>query len=286
MFDLETFMKSPAGSIRRYESTSQTITLEPQEGYKYWLDEILATGPSYADIIVGTDTILRVPIAKNDCTFTPAPGGFNPSFGILNFIRKYILNKWIVADSSHPFTIKFDSAPTKATIYYYEVEEGKTLGDEIKLPALERPAVFLLTHSSAVSSTGTYSFDTQYVPEGFPDFTSGKSVPSKVTFTLKAVAFAATASGSTEFTYMHLWYGGKELFTPRLHTGVSVSTSYNELKFDITNWQWFVMPEGAEYKPGFALTWEGDATYDGTNTLAAESAYLYLFGILKRGSVR
>ena len=283
MLDLETFMKSPAGSIRRYETTSQSFQLTPEEGYRFWVDEILADGPHYADIILGTDTIVRVPISKNDCKFSPAPGAFNPSFGIINFIRKYIMNKWIVADPAHPLTIKFDSAPTKATLYYYELPEGKSLGDIIKLPAVERPAIFFLTHSEALDATESYNFDKQYMPEGFPDFTHGKAVPGNVNFLLKAVAFAALANGSTEFTHVHLWLGGKELFDPWNHEGVGVSTSYNELKFDITKWQFFVMPEGAEYKTGYRLEWTADGSYDGANTLAAESAWLYLMGILRRG---
>lgn len=273
---------TPAVNIRRYETTSATVTLTPKSGRKYVLDEILADGPHYADIIVGTNTIMRVPLAKNDCKFTPKPGELGPSAGILNFLRKHVLNKFVAGTSTYPITIKFDSAPTLAEIYYYDIPEGESLGDEFEVAPTEYVYCGILTHSAAVSSSAKYAFDTIYVPTGFPELKSGTYLPSNTEFELKVLAFAAVASGSTEFTYLHLWLHGRELFHPEDHKGLSVKTSYNDLKFDVTKAIAFVMPKGAVYKPGYQIVVEADATYDGTNTLAAESAYCYLIGIMRR----
>ena len=272
---------TPATNIRRLETTSQTVTLTPKTGRKYVLDEILADGPHYADILVGTTTVARVPLRKNDCIFTPKPGEFAISAGILNFIRKFILNKFIVGTAREPITIKFDSAPTLASIYYYDIPEGEALGEELKTPLTEYPYVAILTHSQAIDATKTVAFDKCYVPTGMPELVSGSYVPAGVEIELKALAFASKAAGSTEFQYLHVWLHGVELFHPDDHKGLIVKTAYNSLKFDVTKLQAFIMPKGAVYKPGYHFRCEADAYYDGTNTLAAESAYVYLMGVVR-----
>jgi hypothetical protein len=273
---------TPATNIRRLETTSASVTLKPVSNRKYVLDEILADGPHYADILVGTTTITRVPLRKNDCIFTPKPGEASPSIGILNVLRRYVLDKWIAGTSKEPLTIVFDTAPTLASIFYYDIPEAEKLGEEIPSAWTEVPFVSIMTHSAAVDKTGVYNFDEVIVPMGFPAVKSGEFFPGGVKFELKLLAFAAAKNVGTEFQYLHVWLHGKELFHPEDHKGLSVKTAYNECKMDVTKLQAFIMPSGAVYMPGYQLTVQGDAVYDGTNVLAAKSSYVYLMGVLSK----
>jgi len=273
---------TPATNIRRLETTTATNELKPKVGRKFVIDEILADGPSYCDIVVGTTTVARIPLRKLDCIFSPKPGEYSPSLGFLNFSRRYIIDKWIAGTSANPITITFDKAPTLASIYYYDIPEAETIGPEFEIPLAEYLYVCPVTHSSAITATGVLAFDKAYVPTGFPDMSSKKYAPAGTEITIKALAFASAISGSTEFQYLHTWLHGVELFHPEDHKGISVKNAYNSLKFDVTKLQAFVLPEGAVYKAGYMITLEGDAYYDGVNTLAAESSYVYLMGIVKK----
>jgi len=276
------FEKAPLTALRCKKTTSASNELTPRTGKKFVLDEILASGPSYADIYVGTRLIMRVPIAKNDCTFTPAVGSGAPSAGILNFIRRYIHPGFITATPDLPLTVEFDSAPTLAEILYYELPIEKKMEPEITGVEDELPTVLAVTHSEALDATGTYNFDTAKMPTGAFALVNGSRVPANVEFLLKALAFAAKAEGSTEFTYLHLWAQDVELFTPEDHVGLPVATANNMLKFDVAEGIAFILSEAYAYRPGYLITIKADGSYDGTNTLAAESAYLYLFGTVRR----
>ena len=63
-------------------------------------------------------------------------------------------------------------------------------------------------------------------------------------------------------------------------------TSYNLLKFDIAKEQFMVFKEPYTLRSGYVVRFLGDATYDGTNTLAAESDWLIVFGKYRRGGGR
>jgi len=269
--------------LRRLETTSQTVEIEVGPGRKIVLDEILADGPKYADIYVGNRCVMRVPLRINDCVFTPKPGEYSPSYGVLNFTREFIDPRFIAAKpSDEKVTIKFDSAPTIATIYYYELNEGERLGDEITGTESELPIYVLVTHSKAVGASGTYSFDTPEMPTGLLELKDETNMPANIEFVLKGIAFCATKNGNTEFTYLHVWAQDMELFTPEDHKGLSVKTAYNELKFNVTTKQAFLLGMPYVFKPGYRITLKADATYDGTNTLAAGSAYVILFGKVRK----
>ncbi len=281
--DYAVFEKAPLTDIRRYETTSQTLTLTPKVGHKFILDEVLADGPSYADIKVGNTLVMRVPIAKNDCVFTPKPGGYSPSAGFLNWLRKYVMGAFIKATPDKPLSIEFDAAPTKATIYYYDLPDNVSVGAEITGVEDTLPYVGIITHSAAVSASGTVDFDTPVMPTGSLALKDGARVPANVVLNVYALAFASVANGGSKFTHLHVWAQDVELLTPEDHVGVSVDPDYNELKFDVTKLQAFVLKTPYPYKPGYLLTLKGDAVYDGTNTLGAETNYAYIIGLLKIG---
>ena len=284
MVELVPFEPAEPTKLRRLEITSSTVELTAKVGKKIVVDEIIAAGCKYVDVYVGTRCLIRLPLAINDCKFTPAPGEYSPSYGILNFIRKYLKEVYITVPEGQKLTLKFDTTPTKATLYYYELNKDESIGEEWSEAMEEQPIFFLATHSSAVSATATYKFDTSVMPTGFLEVKDGFVFPANVEFELKVLAFGAVAAGSTEFTHLHIWAQDVELFTPDDHVGLQVSTSYNELKFDITKNQAFILSTPYVYKPGYKILLTGDATYDGTNTLAANSAYVILGGILRRST--
>ena len=284
MPELIPFEPAEPTKLRRLEITSDTVELTARVGKKIVVDEILASGAKYVDIYVGTRCLIRVPLAINDCKFSPAPGEGAPSYGIMNFIRKYLKDIYITVPEGQKLTLKFDTTPSKATLYYYELNKDESIGEEWSGAIEEQPIFFFVTHSQAVSATATYKFDTAVMPTGFLEVKDGFVFPANVEFELKILAFGAKASGSTEFTHLHIWAQDVELFTPDDHKGIAVATANNELKFDITKNQAFMLSTPYVYKPGYKILLTGDATYDGSNTLAANSAMVVLGGILRRAT--
>jgi len=275
------FEKAPLTDIRRLETTDQTVVLTPKIGRKYLIDEILADGPSMVDIYVGNALLFRMPIAQNDCTFTPKPGETSPSAGFLNWLRQYVLNAFIKATPEKPITLKFTSVPTKAVIYYYDIPDNVNMGKELTGNESVLPYVNIVGNSATINATKNYPLDMTFMPTGTLALKDGSRIPANVLVDIYALAFSSAVNGGTEFTQFHIWAQDVELITPEDHKGITVTPGENELQFDITKKQAFILSKPYTYKPGYQITLNVDAVYDGTNTLGVGVAKLWIIGLLR-----
>lgn len=279
---IEAFEHGKPTTIKIVDYAAQKITLQAPADKKIVLEEIFVDGAKYVDVMIQTRLIGRFPVALGDCLFVPKPGTCAPSYGFLNVLREIFGPYYITAYPDEQIILQFDQTPTKVVLVYYEIPENQTIGQELRGLEDFRLYFALITHSAAISSSGQYSLDTPVQPIGDLELKDGIRMPTGWRLQLKILAFASASNGGTKPTYLHIYVGDQKLLVPSPDKAVLVDPSYNMLKFDILSRLGFILEEDYEIVPGQKLTLKFDAVYDGTNTLAAQSCYLIMGGILRR----
>ena len=263
----------------RFDSPSEA-TISAKSGKSHRLLEIYCDAPAnktYMDVVIGQRTVMRVPLKFHDCLFVAPYSGSMLDRSIIALLGELFGPDFAFeADEDEDITLVFSGDPGTVHVFYVDQPPG------INKTALGRslhPNLLLghiITHSSAVNATGNYALDKAVSPTGFPAIANGFTVPANTAIELKAIAFASTASGSTVPTYLHIWDRNYEFFDPENHTGISVEPNKNVLVADIKTFDIFRV---ANYRflGGHKLTFTFDASYDGTNTISAETLALILF---------
>lgn len=259
--------------------TSYTIAKETGISKKIvdiWADSV--PDKTYMDVNIATVRVARIPLKWGDCVFAAEPEGSFNDVSILQFLQKIFPEFAIEADQDEDITLTFNNTIPKLHILYAVDKPGI---DKTKLGRSKCPDLLYacpITHSAAIDATKNYPLDTALIPTGFPEIKDGFVVPSGREFVLKAVAFGTAAAGSTTPTYLHLWDERFELFTPLTHQGVSVASGKNLLSADITR-EDIVKVKDYSIPSGHRITINVDATYDGTNAIAANTLALFLIGL-------
>jgi hypothetical protein len=230
------------------------------------------------DVYVGPRIVARLPIKWGDSLFVAPNLGSKDNVSLLGWIRKFFGEDfYIEADPSEDITFSFNASQTGVHVLYLEHTEAVDKSRPLRSLSPTRVLFHIVTHSAAVNATKNYSLDTSLIPTGFTDIKDGWICPSGKRFTLKALAFGSAQAGSTTPTKLHLWKENFEYFTPT-HEGLSVAYGKNFLAFDITRNDFFDSPDIA-FEPGQKLTLNFDASYDGTNAIAAGTLAAILIGL-------
>lgn len=259
--------------------TSYTLSKEPGISKRIvdiWVDS--CPERTWMEVSIATARVLRIPLKWNDCTFVAEPEGSLNDVSVLQLLQKVFPDFAIEADQDEDITLTFNNAIPRLHILYVVDKPGI---DKTKLGRSRSPDLLYacpITHSAAINSTKNYSLDTALVPTGFPEIKDGFVVPSGRKFVLKAIAFGTTGAGNTTPTYLHVWDERFELFTPLTHQGVSVASGRNLLSASITT-EDIVKIKDYDIPSGHKLTLNFDATYDGTNSIAAQTLALFLIGL-------
>ena len=276
-------MSDDLGHIRySYTDSGTSVTIAARSGESHKIKEIYIDSPgadTYMDVGIGTKVVSRVPIALGDNTYVSPYSGSLEKKSIIGLIQELFGNDvFFEADEDEDITLTFSGTETGIHVFY---EVGKTGIDKTKLgrSACENYIEFAIaTHSSSIAASGNYALDTALAPEGFPDIKDDFIVPSGRHFDLRAIAFASTASGSSIPTKLHFYDETYEFFDPLNHAGVTIDPSHNILKADVTNMTLYKV-EPYIIDSGHKVTLTMDATYDGTNAIAADTEKAILIGI-------
>jgi len=230
------------------------------------------------DVYVGPRIVARFPIKWNDCLFVAPNLGSKDNVSLLEWIRQfYGADYYIEGDSSEDITFKFSASQTGVHVFYLEHTEAIDKSRPLRSLSPTRTLFQIATHSAAINATKNYSLDTAIIPTGYSDIKDGYIVPSGKRIIVKALAFGSTNAGNTVPTKLHFWKENFEYLTPG-HEGVTVQPGQNVLAFDITRNDYFDIPD-IEFLPGQKLTINFDATYDGTNAIAAQTLALIILGL-------
>jgi len=259
--------------------TKATITKETGISKRIidiWIDSV--PDKTYVDVSVGTTRVARIPLKWGDVTLVSEPEGSLNDISVLQFLAKLFSEFAIEADQDEDITFEFNNTIPALHVAYVVQKPGI---DKTKLGRSASPNLIYacpITHSAAINATKNYPLDTCLFPVGFPEIKDGFIVPSGRQLVLKAIAFGSAAAGSTTPTYLHVWDERTELFTPIDHKGVNVAYGKNLLSAniiyeDIVKIKDYVIPAGHKLALNF------DASYDGTNTLAAQSVALFLIAL-------
>jgi hypothetical protein len=263
-----------------------TLKISAKSGESHKILEIYIDSPaadSYMDVIIGNATVARIPIYYNDCLFVAPYSGSIYNWSIIQLIHKIFgEGADFEADQDEDITLQFSSAPGTVHVFY---EVGKPGIDKTALlrSGCKNFALFnMITHSAAINATGNYSLNTSVAPVGFPSIADGFIIPSGRRFILKALAFRSASNGNTKTKYAHIWDENYEFFDPLNHAGISVEPAKNVLAVDIKTLDIYSFPD-YEVLSGHKLTLNFDASYDGTNAIAAGTAKLFLIGLWVTG---
>jgi hypothetical protein len=259
--------------------TTATITKETGISKRIidiWIDS--CPDKTYMDVNVGTTRVARIPLKWGDVILVSEPESSLNDISTLQFLAKLFPEFTIEGDQDEDITFQFNNTIPTLHVTYVVQKAGI---DKTKLGRSACPNLIYacpITHSEVINATKNYSLDTCLYPVGFPEIKDGFIVPSGRQLILKALAFGSAIAGATTPARLHVWDERTELFTPIGHEGVSVASGKNLLAAnivyeDIVKVKDYVIPAGHKLALNF------DASYDGTNTLAAQSAALFLLAL-------
>jgi len=154
-----------------------------------------------------------------------------------------------------------------------------------------RPFILAATHSDDITATGTYDIDTVIGLPEVPKYPFVERVPSTKQIEIYGIAAYSPASGSTRATYLRIWHEESVLFDEDRNGFMIDPTVANDLSNTINvsaatgpnqySCAFFRFPTPWILKPMDSFKFEIDASYDGTNTLAAGSVIITLIGTEK-----
>jgi len=264
-----------------YLASGNSLTIPAKTGYNHTILEIYidsAPDKTYMDVYVGSKIVARFPVKWGDNLFV-APNAYSiNNLSLLGWIRQLFGEDYkIEGDSSEDIAFKFNNTVTGIHVFYLEHTENIDKSRPLRSLSPTKVLFHILTHSAAINATKNYSLDTPVIPTGFMEIKDGWICPSGKRFTLKALAFGSAQAGSTTPTFLHLWKENLEYITPD-HGGVSIKYGQNTLAFDITRNDFFDIPD-ITFEAGQKLTINFDASYDGTNAIAANTLAAILIGL-------
>jgi len=264
-----------------YLGSGTQLKIPAKTGYNHTILEIYidsAPDRTYMDVYVGSKIVARFPVRWGDSIFVAPNLGSKDNISLLGWIRNFFGEDFrIEGDPSEDIVFAFNNTVTGVHVLYREHTE--TIDKTRPLRSLSPTKVLfhIVTHSAAINASKNYSLDTPLIPTGFSAIADGWICPSGKRFTLKALAFGSAQAGSTTPTFIHIWKENLEYITPE-HTGVSVRYGQNVLAFDITRNDFFDIPD-IIFEAGQKLTLNFDASYDGTNAIAANTLAAILIGL-------
>jgi len=274
----------PPTRLRRAYTNTTTLTVPAKIGEKHSLEDVIATfgtAGAYVDIAIGPSNMLRLYATKYDMYLIPPVSTVSEAMGPLEFLRRLTgRTELLYAEEDEDITLTFSSAPTIAYLEYFVDPSTKDKTMPFGTQSKERLLITWATHSKTINATGNYSLDLALMPTGLPAVVDGFVVPANYQYSLYGIIFASTKAGSTKPTYLHIWDEGTELFTPYDHRGLLIDPDNNSLKCDLRYRYYFKLPEPYVFGPGHKITLNFDATYDGTNTIGAQSLLLGLIWIV------
>jgi hypothetical protein len=270
------------GNLRyvRFDNvTTAIIPKAPGESHRLvdiWIDNV--PDRTFVDVSVGTTTVARLPLKWGDVILVAEPESSMNDVSTLQFFGKLFPNFAIEADEDEDITFKFNNTIPSLHVVYAVGPRGVKKNELGRSQSTNFVYAAPITHSVPLNATKNFSLDLCLFPTGFPEIKDGTVIPSGRQFVLKAIAFGTAAAGSTTPTRLHIWDERTELFTPVDHAGVSVANTRNLLAADITR-EDIVRVKDYVIAPGHKLTLNIDVTYDGTNTIAAQTVALFLIGL-------
>ena len=279
-------MKEDLYNVRySYTDSGTSVTIAARSGESHKLKEIYIDTPgadTYLDVTIGTKNVARIPVALGDNTYVAPYSGSLDKNSILALIRKLYGNDVeFEADEDEDITLTFSGSQTGIHVFY---EVGGTGIDKHKLGRSQSEnyiEMAIATHSAAIGASGNYALDTALAPEGFPDIANDFVVPSGRQLVVKALAFGSAASGSSIPTKLHFYDETYEFFDPLGHSGITIDPSHNILKADVTNDTLYTV-EDYIIDSGHKITLTMDASYDGTNSIAANTEKAVIVGVWKK----
>ena len=275
----------PPTRLRKAYTTTTTLTIPSKINEKHSIEDIFVSGlaaGAFVDIIVGATNMLRLYGNRGDMYLIPPPGSAIYSIGPLEFLRTITgRSEMIFAEEDEDLRLQFSSTPTIAVLEYFADVSAKDKTIPFGSQSKERVIIAWVTHSATINSTKTYDLDVSLMPVGLPTIVNGFIVPANYEYHLYGLIFASTKSGNTKPTRLHIWDEGTELYTPFDRAGLLIDPDANLLKCDLRYGYYFKLPEPYIFLPGHKITLNFEATYDGSNTIAANTLMLGMILLIR-----
>jgi len=279
-------------SLQRRGTTTSTLIIPSRTGHRRTLIDyfVKAASGSYSDISIGNVMWNRIYDNLTQATLVGDVTERYENKGLLRYLASIIPDfPFPTAAHDEDIVIARAAAPTRIDAYFRDTTEGDVVSHTVAggSMATRHLLIINLTNASAISATGTYYFDQLDMPSGLTPFSEGTDIVAGARrmapnqrFTCYAIAGDFPKAGSSKTTRVHLLEEQIELFTSENGEGLLADPDQgNELAFDLKAPSLFRLPEPYIFEPNKLYSFKAEASYDGTNALAAGSQKLILIGI-------
>ncbi|MEM1944059.1 MAG: hypothetical protein QXE52_08265 [Candidatus Caldarchaeum sp.] len=271
--------------LQRIGSTTSTLRIENLVNHRRYLHDVFvnATASGYVDISVGNTTWLRI---YHNLAQAKLMGDLEyraGEYGFLWWLAHRIPDfPRINASQDEDIIITASATPTRMDAYFEDVEVGDVTSRTLPGGSQSSRHLFILnmSNSAAVTASGRYRIDRLDMPTGATIFSDGTRMAANIRFTCYMIAGNFPKAGSSKTTRVHIVDEFTELFTSENREGLHVDPDNgNELAFNLSPPKTFWLPQPYVFEPNHLLVFEGEASHDGVNNLAAGSQQLFLVGI-------
>lgn len=273
-------------------STTASLILASRVGFRKTLSDyfVKAGSSDFSDISIGAIAWNRIYDNLTQAVLVSDRSKKYREMGFISFLKSIIPDvDYPSATEVESLQISRNSAPTEITARFQATDQGDVTnrGAPGGSQASKQLMIINLNNGSAVGASGFFNFDTLDMPTGLNPFQDAQDVVAASRYvnqntklTLYAIAGDFPKATSSKATKVHLTQNKIELFTSDNQEGIPVDPDNgNDLAFSLSALSMYKLPTPQVLNAGDLISFKGEASYDGSHSLAANSQKLFLICI-------
>ena len=276
-------------------STTASLIIPARISFRKTLTDyfVKAGSSDFSDISIGNSIWNRIYDNLSQAILVSDKTKRYQGMGLISYLKSLIPEIDLpTVSETETITIARNSAPTEILARFQATDQGDVTSRSVAggSQSSKQLMIINLNNGSAVGASGFFNFDTLDMPIGLNPFTdaqdlvaSSRYVNANTKLTLYGIAGDFPKATSSKATKVHLTLNKTEMFTSDNQEGIPVDPDNgNDIAFDITQPLFYKLPTPYVWNPNDLLTFKGEASYDGTHSLPANSLKLFLICIAEQ----
>jgi len=274
-------------------TTSQTLIIPSRIGFRKTLIDyfVKAGSPDFSDLFIGAIAWNRIYDNLTQAVLVASRGTKYRETGFLSYLKTIISEMdYPSATDTETLTIARNTAPTEITSRFIADDSGDVATRSVAggSQSTRQLMIINLNNSVNVAASGFFNFDELDMPTGLNPFqqasdiiTSARYVNQNIQITVYAIAGDFPKATASKATRVHITVNKIEMFTSDDQEGIPVDPDNgNDLAFSLSPLTLYKLPTPFVFNAGDLITFQGEASYDGTNALPAKTLKLFLICVV------